>query len=122
MRLTALPPPPPQPTTFMRARPSCNSLSFMTTSWCKSAFATASSSWLRLCSLEKISQPPHCFLADGHLLPAVVVGARVGFQSPLHEPDRNRERWALGAVGETGHAARLAEANGGVEDDLGGVR
>src|SRR4029077_1335933 len=101
MRLTALPPPPPQPTTLIRARPSCNSLSFMTPSWCKSAFATASSSWFRVCSLEKISQPPHCFLAERHLLPAVVVDARVGLQSPLHKADRDRERRALGTVGQT---------------------
>src|SRR5713226_183367 len=121
MRLTALPPPPPQPTTLIRARPSCNSLSFMTTSWCKSAFATASSSWFLVCSLEKISEPPHCFLSERHLLPVFVVGTRVGFQTPLHEPDRDRERRALGAIGKTRHAARLAQAHRSVEDDLGGV-
>jgi len=33
IRLTAFPPPPPQPTTLMRARPSCNWLSFITSSW-----------------------------------------------------------------------------------------
>src|SRR5260370_1180788 len=103
MRLTALPPPPPQPTTLIRARPSCNSLSFMTSSWCKSAFATASSSWFRVCSLEKISQPPHCFLAESHLLPAVVVDARVGRQSPLREPDPDRKRRPLGPPGQTDH-------------------
>src|SRR5450759_4034590 len=32
MRLTAFPPPPPQPTTLIRARPSCNKLSFITSS------------------------------------------------------------------------------------------
>src|SRR3989442_11694476 len=103
MRLTALPPPPPQPTTLIRARPSCNSLSFTTSSWCKCALAMASSSWFRVCSLEKISKPPHCFLVgrtEPDLLAPVVVGRGVRLQTPLHEPDRNRVGRALCAVGE----------------------
>src|SRR5712664_1587340 len=45
----------------------------------------------------------------------------MGFQSPLHEPDRHRERRALGAVGKTGHTAGLAQSHRGVEDELRGV-
>src|SRR5712691_111015 len=124
MRLTALPPPPPQPTTLIRARPSCNSLSFTTSSWCKFAFAMASSSWFRVCSLEKISKPPHCLLigrTERHLLPGVVVVARACLHAPLDQPDRNRERRALRTVGQTGDAGWRAEPDRGVEDELGGV-
>src|SRR6266852_7076539 len=124
MRLTALPPPPPQPTTLIRARPSCNSLSFTTSSWCKFAFAMASSSWFRVCSLEKISKPPHRFLVrrtERHLLPGVVVGAGVGFQAPLDQPNRDRERRTLRAIGQAGHAARGAQPDRRVEDELGRV-
>src|SRR4029077_14266474 len=124
MRLTALPPPPPQPTTLIRARPSCNSLSFTTSSWWKFAFAMASSSWFRVCSLEKISKPPHRFLVrrtERHLLPGVVVVARAGLQAPLDQPDRDRKRRTLSPIGKAGHAGRSAEPDRGVEDKLGGV-
>src|SRR5450759_1610472 len=85
----------------------------------------ASSSWFRVCSLEKIAQPPHCFLirdADAHLLASadVTAGRRAG--SPLDEADRHRERWPLGTVGEAGHAQGLTEADRRVEDGLGCVR
>src|SRR5467141_1837521 len=123
MRLTALPPPPPQPTTLIRARPSCNSLSFTTSSWCKCALAMASSSWFRVCSLEKIAQPPHCFLVrvgKRHRLAGSVTPDR-GARSPLHKSGRDRERWSLRLVGQTDEPGRLAEAGGGVEDMLGGV-
>src|SRR5258706_10946463 len=123
IRLTALPPPPPQPTTLMRARPSCNKLSFTTSSWfsCPLAFAMASSSWFRVSSLEKISQPPHCFLigqADGHRLSCARVAAGWGTRSPLDEADRHRERGALRAVGEAGSAEGLAESHRCLEHRL----
>src|SRR5438477_7076552 len=124
IRLTALPPPPPQPTTLMRARPSCNSLSFITmmrSSFVVCALAMASSSWFRVCSLEKIAQPPHCFLVRGsqrHLLSSVLEISRVRARSPLDEADRDRKRRALAAVREPGHADRLAKAHRGVEHRL----
>src|SRR6202165_1149113 len=117
MRLTAFPPPPPQPTTLIRARPSCNLLSFMTTSWSEFALAMASSSWFRVSSLEKIAQPPHCFLirvAERHGLPgSVTPGRRPG--SPLDESGRDRKRRSLRLVG-----AR-AQRGGGVKPRLGAV-
>src|SRR5207245_4285585 len=125
MRLTSLPPPPPQPTSLIRARPSCNSLSFTTSSSCKCALAMASSSWFRVCSLEKISKPPHCFLVgrtERHLLPGVVVGTRVGFQPPLDQPHRDREGRPLRAIRQTGHSGWLAQSHRGVEHELGRIR
>src|SRR5665213_1904366 len=123
IRLTAFPPPPPQPTTLMRARPSCNRLSFTTSSWfsCPFDLAMASSSWFRVSSLEKISQPPHCFLigqADRHRLPRAGVTAGGGTRSPLDKADRHCKRRPLRAVGEAGRAEWLAEAHRGVEDGL----
>src|SRR6202171_1436585 len=124
IRLTAFPPPPPQPTTLIRARPSCNRLSFMTTSWSEFALAMASSSWFRVCSLEKIAQPPHCFLIRGAercLAARSCVGAGGCPRTPLHKAASARKRRSLGAVGETGQAQGLAQAHGRVEDSLGGV-
>ena len=63
----------------------------------------ASSSWLRVCSLEKISQPPHCFLVrgpQGYLLASVCVCPHVGARSPPDETDGDRERGSLGAIGQ----------------------
>src|SRR6266852_3177365 len=110
----------------MRARPSCNSLSLIGMTWSSlvRSLAMASSSWIRVCSLEKIAQPPHCFLirrAEGHLRPAVDRSARVVPHSPLHEADRHRERRPCRSIGKTGHAGWLAEADRSVEDELCGV-
>src|SRR5581483_7681259 len=129
MRFTALPPPPPQPTTLIRARPSCNSLSFMLmtrSSFSGCALAMASSSWLRWSSLEKISKPPHCFLIgrrQRHGLTSVGVH-RVVMRSraPLDQADRGRELRPLAAVGEPAQTGGLAEAHRRVEHRLGGVR
>src|SRR5579859_5573382 len=127
IRLTALPPPPPQPTTLMRARPSCNSLSLIGMTWSSfvRSLAMASSSWLRVCSLEKIAQPPHCFLirrTQGHRLAAVGVAAHVGVRSPLDQPGRDGKRRALAPIREPDHACRLAEADRRVEHRLRRVR
>src|SRR5438270_12885924 len=126
MRLTALPPPPPQPTTLIRARPSCNSLSFMTMTWSSfvRSLAMASSSWLRVSSLEKISKPPHCFLVrrfQRHRLASVRVPACVRASAPLDEAYGNRIRRSLGAIGQAAQSGRLTEAHRGVEHSLGGV-
>src|SRR5256885_9342798 len=107
----------------MRARPSCNSLSLIGMTWSSFvlSLAMASSSWFRVCSLEKIAQPPHCFLVRGsqrHLLSSVLEISRVRARSPLDEADRDRKRRALAAVREPGHADRLAEAHRGVEHRL----
>src|ERR1700704_3298419 len=83
----------------------------------------ASSSWFRVCSLEKIAQPPHCFLVrvvERHGL-ARAVAPNWRTRSPLDESRRDRERRALRLVGQTDEPGRLAEAGGGVEDVLGGV-
>src|SRR5260370_7421050 len=95
MRLTALPPPPPHPTTLILARPSCNSLSFISIRWSsfECALDMASSSWLFVFSLEKISQPPHCFLirvAEGDRLARVAV-IRTSARPPLHPPAPHRD-------------------------------
>src|SRR5579872_5091718 len=125
IRLTALPPPPPQPTTLILARPSCNSLSFISIRWSsfECAFAMASSSWFLVCSLEKISQPPHCFLvraAEGDRLPRGAVST-VSARPPLHQPCGDGERRAVRLVGETGQRERLAETRRRVEHRLRGV-
>src|SRR5262245_56372833 len=127
MRLTALPPPPPQPTTLMRARPSCNSLSLIGMTWSSlvRCLDMASSSWLRCCSLEKIAQPPHCFLvrrSEPDRLPAVRVAARVSVRAPLDQTCGDGERRALAPVRETDHAHRLAEPHRCVENALRRVR
>src|SRR5205085_6139310 len=125
MRLTALPPPPPQPTTLILARPSCNSLSLLISIRWSSflcALAMASSSWFLVCSLEKISQPPHCFLirvAESDRLPRRRVTAVA--RAPLHQPGRDGKRRSVRLVGETRQRDRLAEPRGRVEDRLRGV-
>src|SRR5260370_6884314 len=125
MRLTALRPPPPHPTTLILARPSCNSLSFISIRWSsfECALDMASSSWLFVFSLEKISQPPHCFLirvAEGDRLARVAV-IRTSARPPLHQPGRDRERRSVRFVGEPGQTDGLAEARGSVEHRLRGV-
>src|ERR1700674_2821049 len=123
MRLTAFPPPPPQPTTLIRARPSCNSLSFMTSSCRFFAWAMASSSWFRVCSLEKIAQPPHCSLigvAERCRLAGSVAPYRRA-RAPLHETGRDPERRALSLVGQAHQPCRLAESSRRVEDVLSSV-
>src|SRR5260370_39269685 len=77
----------------------------------------ASSSWLRVCSLEKIAQPPHCFLiraAKRGLAVSVVACGRP--RAPLHEDGRDSERGPMGLVGKAGEPGRLAEPIRGVED------
>src|SRR5260370_23287527 len=72
------------------------------------AFAMASSSWLRVCSLEKIAQPPHCFLiraAKRGLAVSVVACGRP--RSPLHEVGRDSERWPMIHVGKAREHCRL---------------
>src|ERR1700716_3024311 len=95
----------------------------MTTSWSEFALAMASSSWFRVSSLEKIAQPPHCFLirvAERHRLPgSVTLDRRAG--SPLHETGRDREGRALSLVGEADEPGRLAEPGRGVEHQLSGI-
>src|SRR5450759_2178537 len=83
----------------------------------------ASSSWFRVCSLEKIAQPPHRFLIrvaerDG-LSGSVAANRRA--RAPLDETGHDAERRPLRLVGEADEARRLAEPSGGVEDVLGGV-
>src|SRR5438128_1838691 len=116
MRLTALPPPPPQPTTLILARPSCNSLSLLISIRWSSflcALAMASSSWFLVCSLEKIAQPPHCFLIrdaerDG-VVSVAVVCARM--RPPLHQPTRNRKRRSVCLVREADQAERVPKSS-----------
>src|SRR5258708_2626297 len=75
----------------------------------------ASSSWLRVCSLEKIAQPPHCFLiraAKRGLAVSVVACGRP--RAPLHEAGRDSERGPMGLVGKAGEPGRLAEPSRGV--------
>src|SRR6267143_134811 len=95
----------------------------MTTSWSEFALAMASSSWFRVCSLEKIAQPPHCFLirvAERDGLPRpVTADRRAG--PPLDETGRDRERRALRLVGEPDEPGRLAEPGRRVEHQLGGI-
>src|SRR2546430_2542770 len=125
MRLTALPPPPPQPTTLILARPSCNSLSLLISIRWSSflcALAMASSSWFLVFSLEKISQPPHCFLirvAERGRLPRVAV-TRVCTSPPFHQPGSDRERRSVCFVGEPGQTEWLTEPRGCVEHSLRG--
>src|SRR6202171_786466 len=92
----------------------------MTTSWFEFALAMASSSWFWVSSLEKIAQPPHCFLvrvAERRGLPGSVTPGRRP-RPPPDEPRRHRERRPLRLVGEPDEPGRLAEACGGVEDVL----
>src|SRR5947209_672179 len=82
----------------------------------------ASSSWFFVFSLEKISQPPHCFLVrgaerDGLSRRRMTVVAR----APLDEPGGDRERRPMRLVGEAGEPERLAKPGRGVEDRLRGV-
>src|SRR6266545_3916265 len=125
IRLTALPPPPPQPTTLIRARPSCSSLSFMTIRWSslECALAMASSSWFFVCSLEKIAQPPHCFLVRGseRCGLARVAVHRACARSPLHKATGDGERRSVRLVGQSRQPERLAQAGRRVENDLRGV-
>src|ERR1051326_2590348 len=84
----------------------------------------ASSSSFLVCSLEKIAQPPHCFLIrvaerDGLTRIRIAVLARA--RAPLHQPSNDRERRTVRLVGETSETDRLTEARGGVEDHLRGV-
>src|SRR5260370_25004375 len=77
----------------------------------------ASSSWLRVCSLEKIAQPPHCFLiraAKRGLAVSVVACGRP--RAPLHEAGRDSERGPMGLVGKAGEPGPLAEPSRRVED------
>src|SRR5690348_1292960 len=79
----------------------------------------ASSSWFLVCSLEKISQPPHCFLirvAEGDRL----TRARVTpvLRAPLHQPGGDGERRAVRLVGKPRERDRLTQAGGGVEHRL----
>src|SRR2546421_7697734 len=80
----------------------------------------ASSSWFLVCSLEKIAQPPHCFLIrvaeSGRLARGAVGGARV--RSPLDQPTRDGERRSMCFVGEPGETDWLSETRRGVEDHL----
>src|SRR5260370_26844965 len=81
------------------------------------AFAMASSSWLRVCSLEKIAQPPHCFLiraAKRGLAVSVVACGRP--RAPLHDAGRDSERGPIALVGKAGEPGRLAEPSRGVEN------
>src|SRR5947208_16229474 len=83
----------------------------------------AGSSWFLVCSLEKIAQPPHCFLIRvskrGRLVGVAVGLARA--RPPLHQPGNDRKRWSMSFVGEPSEAERLAEAGRCVEHGLGGV-
>src|SRR5882724_11859744 len=83
----------------------------------------ASSSWFRVCSLEKIAQPPHCFLVrvvERHRLARSVTADRRA-RAPLDEACRDCERWPLRLVGQTDEPGRLAKAGRGVEDMLGAI-
>src|SRR5207237_9282202 len=104
-------------------RPSCNSRSFRTMTWCCFEFdlSMASSSWLRVCSLGKISKSPHCFLIgrfQRQRLSTVGVCAYVTARAPLDEPHCDRKGRSLSAVGQTAHPNGLAEPDRGVEDRL----
>src|ERR1700716_1291252 len=75
----------------------------------------ASSSWFRVCSLEKIAQPPHCFLirvAERHGLAGSVPPDRCA-RSPLHQTCRDRERWSMRLVGQAHEPYRLGAPGGG---------
>src|SRR2546430_9273895 len=80
----------------------------------------ASSSWFLVCSLEKIAQPPHCFLIrvaeSGRLARGAERATRV--RSPFHQPTRDGERRSMCFVGEPGEADGLSETRRGVEDHL----
>src|SRR5947208_16756151 len=80
----------------------------------------ASSSWFLVCSLEKIAQPPHCFLIrvaeSGRLARGAVGGARVG--SLLDQPTREGERRSMCFVGEPGETDGLSETPPGVQGYL----
>src|SRR2546427_8308245 len=80
----------------------------------------ASSSWFLVCSLEKIAQPPHCFLIrvaeSGRLARGAVGGARV--RSTLDQPTRDGKRRSMCFVGEPGETDWLSETRRGVEAHL----
>src|SRR5438093_996661 len=83
----------------------------------------ASSSWFFVCSLEKISQPPHCFLVrapERDRLPRSAVSAAIP-RSPLHQPGRDGERLSVRLGGQARERDRLPESRRGVEHRLGGV-